>query len=83
MLCNPASALPPPPPLPKDVDPGHDDAFALMLAGWDERIELLGVSSVAGNVPVECTTRNTLNTLWAAGLSHVPVFKGQDRPLVR
>jgi len=66
-----------------DCDPGHDDAFALILAGWSPLTRLVGVSTVHGNAPLEATTRNALTVLHAAGLGHVPVVAGAARPLLR
>ncbi len=62
-----------------DCDPGHDDAIALLIAG--RHCELLGVTTVSGNVPLELTTRNALITLQLLGLE-VPVHAGAARPLV-
>ena len=50
-----------------DCDPGHDDAIALMLAAASPEIDLLGVTTVAGNTTVDKTTRNTLAVLGFAG----------------
>jgi purine nucleosidase len=65
-----------------DCDPGHDDALALLLAAGDPRVELLGVTTVAGNQTLEKTTRNALRILALAGVRDVPVAAGSDRPLV-
>ena len=62
-----------------DCDPGQDDAIALVLAG--RHTELLGITTVSGNVPVELTTRNALITTQVLGLD-VPVHAGADRPLI-
>ena len=43
-----------------DCDPGHDDAIAIMLAVADPTIDLIAVTTVAGNVTLEHTTRNAL-----------------------
>ncbi|MEV6845153.1 nucleoside hydrolase [Actinoplanes sp. NPDC051411] len=64
-----------------DCDPGHDDALALLLALGDPRLELLGVTTVAGNQTVDKTTRNALRILASAGATGVPVAAGCDRPL--
>ncbi len=72
-----------PRPVLMDVDTGIDDALALMLAARSPEIELLGCTSVAGNVTVEQTTRNTLAVLELAGRGEVPVAVGAARPLVR
>lgn len=50
---------------------GHDDAMALVLAGYTPNIKLLGVSTVASNQTVEKTTRNALDVLDLIGLSRV------------
>ncbi len=64
-----------------DCDPGHDDAIAIMLAAGNPAIELLGITTVAGNQTLEKVTRNALSVCAAAGI-RVPVAKGADRPLV-
>jgi purine nucleosidase len=66
-----------------DCDPGHDDALALMLAAGDPRIDLVGVTTVAGNQTVEKTTRNACAVATVAGLFAVPIVRGADRPLLR
>jgi inosine-uridine nucleoside N-ribohydrolase len=66
-----------------DCDPGHDDAMALLLALASPEVELLGVSTVAGNQTLEKTTANALRVLEFAGRGDVPVAAGADRPLVR
>ena len=72
-----------PTPIILDVDPGHDDAVAIMLACGAPEIELLGVTTVAGNVPLEKTTRNALRVLSLVGRPSVPVAAGAAAPLVR
>ena len=66
-----------------DVDTGVDDALALLLALSSPEVELVGVCTVAGNVPLERTTDNTLRLLQWAGRADVPVYAGAKRPLVR
>src|SRR3954449_3320794 len=66
-----------------DCDPGHDDAIALMLALASPEVELLGVTTVAGNQTLAKTTANALRVLEFAGRDDVPVAAGADRPLVR
>ena len=66
-----------------DVDTGVDDALALLLALSSPEVELAGVSTVAGNVPLQRTTDNTLRLLQWAGRGDVPVYAGAERPLVR
>src|SRR5918911_1518344 len=72
-----------PTPVILDVDPGHDDAVAIMLACGAPDLELLAVTTVAGNVPLEKTTRNALRILSLIGRPEVPVGVGAARPLVR
>ncbi len=66
-----------------DCDPGHDDAIALLLALASPEVELLGVTTVAGNQTLAKTTANALRVLELAGRSDIPVAAGSDRPLVR
>jgi inosine-uridine nucleoside N-ribohydrolase len=70
-------------PLLVDCDPGQDDAIALLLALSGPELELLGVTTVAGNQTLEKVTANALRVLELAGRSDVPVAAGADRPLVR
>ena len=65
-----------------DCDPGHDDAIALLLAAASPELELVGVTTVAGNQTVEKTTLNALKVLELAG-ADVPVAAGAAGPLVR
>jgi purine nucleosidase len=64
-----------------DVDTGVDDALALALAVRHPDVQLEAVLTVAGNVSLELTTRNTLRVLDWLGATGVPVFAGADRPL--
>jgi len=64
-----------------DVDTGVDDALALALAVRHPAVQLEGVATVAGNVGLELTTRNTLRVLDWLGAGDVPVAAGADRPL--
>ncbi|MDR7543115.1 MAG: nucleoside hydrolase [Armatimonadota bacterium] len=63
-----------------DVDTGHDDAFAILLAA--RHVDLLGITTVSGNAPLANTTANTLKILELGGLTDIPVAAGMDRPLV-
>jgi inosine-uridine nucleoside N-ribohydrolase len=62
-----------------DCDPGHDDALAIIVAAHHSR--LLAVTTVAGNAPVELTTRNALVVRDLLG-ADFPVHRGAGRPLV-
>lgn len=66
-----------------DCDPGHDDAIAIMLAIADPAIELLAVTTVAGNVTLDNTTRNALRVLDMVDRPDIPVAAGRDRPRAR
>jgi purine nucleosidase/pyrimidine-specific ribonucleoside hydrolase len=66
-----------------DCDPGIDDSIALLLAVASPELELLGVTTVAGNQRLELTTENALRVLELAGRPDVPVAAGADRPLVQ
>ncbi len=68
-------------PLVIDVDTGIDDAVALALA-VGKGANILGVTTVAGNVPIEVATRNTLDVLSYLGRDDIPVHRGASRPLV-
>ena len=67
-----------------DTDPGQDDALALMTAfGAKEQLLVLGVTCVAGNVPLDLTSVNALKICELSGVFDVPVFKGSSTPLER
>jgi inosine-uridine nucleoside N-ribohydrolase len=66
-----------------DCDPGHDDAIALLLALASPELELLGVTTVAGNQTLAKTTANAIRVLEHVERNDVPVASGADRPLVR
>src|SRR5690606_943382 len=66
-----------------DCDPGLDDALALLLVHGDPALELVAVTTVAGNVPLERTTRNALDLREYLGFTSVPVAAGADAPLSR
>ncbi len=66
-----------------DCDPGHDDAIALLLALASPELDVLGVTTVAGNQTVAKTTANALRVLEFVARTDVPVAAGADRPLVR
>jgi purine nucleosidase len=70
-------------PLIIDCDPGQDDAVALLFAAASPELDLLAVTTVAGNVPLAYTSANAVRVLELAGATEVPVYAGCDRPLVR
>ena len=59
-----------------DCDPGHDDAIAMLLALASPELELLGVTTVAGNQTLAKTTANALRVLDFVGRNDVPVARG-------
>jgi len=63
-----------------DCDTGVDDAVAILLSRYLNRLELVALTSVAGNVEVEKTTANALRVLELAGMD-VPVYRGAARPM--
>lgn len=67
-----------------DTDPGQDDAVAILLAlGSPDELEVLGITAVAGNVPLALTEKNARIMCELAGRPDIPVFAGADRPLRR
>lgn len=66
-----------------DADPGNDDAVALLMALASPELNTLGITTVAGNVPLALTSRNARSIVELAGRCAVPVFAGADKPLVR
>ena len=72
-----------PKPVILDVDPGHDDAVAVMMTCGSPGLDLLAVTTVAGNATLPKTTRNALRILSLIGRTDVPVAAGASRPLER
>jgi len=67
-----------------DTDPGQDDAVAILLAlASPEEIEVLGITAVAGNVPLALTAKNARIVCELAGKPETPVFAGCDSPMKR
>jgi purine nucleosidase len=67
-----------------DTDPGQDDAVAILLAlASPDELEVLGITAVAGNVPLPLTARNARIVCELAGRTDVPVHAGCDAPLSR
>ncbi len=67
-----------------DTDPGQDDAVAILLAlASPEEIEVLGITAVAGNVPLPLTQRNARIICELAGRRDVPVLAGCEAPMSR
>lgn len=67
-----------------DTDPGQDDAAAIMLAlASGDEIDVLGITAVAGNVPLDKTERNARIVCELSGRTDIRVFAGCDRPMRR
>ena len=66
-----------------DTDPGQDDAVAILLALASPELEVLGITAVAGNVPLALTQKNARIVCELAGRTDIPVFAGADAPLGR
>jgi purine nucleosidase len=66
-----------------DCDPGHDDAMAIMLALANPEVDLLAITTVAGNQTLDRTTLNARRVCTVAGVAGVPIAAGCDRPLLR
>ncbi|MEM9999875.1 MAG: nucleoside hydrolase [Pseudomonadota bacterium] len=66
-----------------DTDPGQDDALAILLALASPELNVLGITAVAGNVPLALTEKNARKICELAGKPETKVFAGADRPLIR
>jgi purine nucleosidase len=67
-----------------DTDPGQDDAFAILFAlGSPNELDVVGITTVGGNVPLARTTTNALKVAELAGRPDVPVYAGCPAPMVR
>ena len=66
-----------------DTDPGQDDAVAILLALASPEFEVLGITAVAGNVPLALTQVNARKICELAGRPDIKVFSGAIRPMVR
>jgi purine nucleosidase len=66
-----------------DTDPGQDDAVAILLALGSPELEVVGITAVAGNVPLKLTEKNARKICELAGRPDVKVYAGAIRPLMR
>jgi purine nucleosidase len=66
-----------------DTDPSPDDAVAFLAALASEELEVLAITTVAGNVPVHLTAKNARKALELAGRTEIPVYSGAQAPLMR
>ena len=66
-----------------DTDPGFDDMVSILLALASPELTVLGITTVAGNVPLENTTSNALRVIELAERKDIPVYAGSQGPLLR
>ncbi|RST80386.1 nucleoside hydrolase [Aquibium carbonis] len=66
-----------------DTDPGQDDAVAILLALASPELEVIGITAVAGNVPLALTQTNARKICELAGRPDIKVYAGAVRPLMR
>jgi len=66
-----------------DTDPGQDDAVAILVALAAPELDVVGITTVAGNVPQPLVTMNALKLCELVGRIDVRVFAGADQPLER
>ncbi|MBQ1234733.1 MAG: nucleoside hydrolase [Oscillospiraceae bacterium] len=66
-----------------DGDPGHDDVMAMVMALASDKLDVKGMTVVAGNSTLANTSTNALRTLEWLGMEHIPVCTGANRPLMR
>ncbi|EEI27848.1 nucleoside hydrolase [Corynebacterium glucuronolyticum] len=63
-----------------DCDPGHDDAFAIMLAA--AHLDVLGITTIGGNTTLDKVVTNALKVLEVIDRTDIPVYPGHERPMV-
>jgi purine nucleosidase len=66
-----------------DTDPGQDDAIAILLALASDELEVVAITTVAGNVPQPLVTENAHGLLALTGREDIPVYRGCERPMLR
>ena len=66
-----------------DTDPGLDDALAILFALGCGKFDVLGLTTIAGNIGLERTTANAGGLLAVMGRGDIPVIRGTDIPLTR
>ena len=65
-----------------DCDTGVDDAQAIILAALAKDVEVIAITCVAGNVPIDLVAKNTARVLHAINANHIPVYLGCEEPLM-
>lgn len=65
-----------------DCDPGHDDAVAIMLAAANEKIDILGITCVAGNTILQNTISNALKICSLINRTDIKIYAGSEKPIV-
>ena len=66
-----------------DTDPGQDDAVAILLAlASPQELDVIGITAVAGNVPLALTEKNARRVCELAGRPDIKVYAGAERPLI-
>lgn len=66
-----------------DCDPGMDDSMAIVMAAKSPELDLLAVTAVNGNYPVDITEKNARKVLEMLGRQDIPVARGMAQPMVR
>jgi inosine-uridine nucleoside N-ribohydrolase len=66
-----------------DTDPGHDDAFALLLANKSPELKILAVTTIAANQTIDKVTLNARRIMTIGGMHHIPLAQGMAGPLMR
>ena len=64
-----------------DCDPGIDDSLALMLAAASPELEILGITTVSGNVPARMGAENARKVLKQVSRLDIPIYVGEEVPL--
>lgn len=66
-----------------DCDPGMDDSMAIIMAAKSPDLDLLAVTAVNGNYPVDITSKNARKIMELLGINNIPVARGMAKPMVR
>ena len=65
-----------------DCDPGMDDSMAIIMAAKSPDLDLLAVTAVNGNYPVDITSKNARKIMELLGINNIPVARGMAKPMV-